>query len=65
MKPAISTAGSTAGRQSLCQPHSPQIEAAVGAGLSTQRITGSGCFAFPLMQWKTLDFRRGSAMLAA
>ena len=38
-KPAISTAGSAAaGRQSLCQPHSPQIEAAVGVGLSAQRI---------------------------
>jgi transposase len=37
-KPAISAAGSAAGRQSLCQPHSPQIEAAVGVGLSAQRI---------------------------
>jgi transposase len=37
-KPAISTAGSAAGRQSLCHPHSPQIEAAVGVGLSAQRI---------------------------
>jgi transposase len=37
-KPAISTAGSAAGRQSLCLPHSPQIEAAVGVGLSAQRI---------------------------
>ena len=37
-KPAISTTGSTAGRQSLCQPYSPQIEAAVGVGLSAQRI---------------------------
>ncbi len=37
-KPAISTTGSAAGRQSLCQPHSPQIEAAVGVGLSAQRI---------------------------
>jgi transposase len=37
-KPAISTPGSSAGRQSLCQPYSPQIEAAVGVGLSAQRI---------------------------
>src|SRR5580692_12737619 len=37
-KPANSTAGSAAGRQSLCQPYSPQIEAAVGVGLSAQRI---------------------------
>jgi hypothetical protein len=37
-KPAISTPGSAAGRQSLCQPHSPQIEAAVGVRLSAQRI---------------------------
>src|ERR1700691_1810379 len=37
-KPAISTAGSSAGRLSLCQPHSPQIEAAVAVGLSAQRI---------------------------
>jgi hypothetical protein len=37
-KPAISTAGSATGRQSLCQPHSPQIEAAVEVGLSAQRI---------------------------
>src|SRR5271170_5598416 len=37
-KPAISTAGSVAGRLSLCQPHSPQIEAAVAVGLSAQRI---------------------------
>ena len=37
-KPAISTAGSAAGRQSLCQPLLPQIEAAVGVGLSAQRI---------------------------
>jgi len=37
-KPAISTTGSAAGRQSLCQPHLPQIEAAVGVGLSAQRI---------------------------
>ena len=37
-KPAISTTGSTAGRQSLCQPYSPQIEAAVGVGVSAQRI---------------------------
>ncbi len=37
-KPAISTLGSTAGRQSLCQPYSPQIEAAVAVGLSAQRI---------------------------
>jgi transposase len=37
-KPAISTLGSTAGRQSLCQPWQPQIEAAVSVGLSAQRI---------------------------
>jgi transposase len=37
-KPAISTAGSATGRQSLCQPYSPRIEAAVGVGLSAQRI---------------------------
>ena len=37
-KPAISTAGSAAGRQSLCLPHLTQIEAAVGVGLSAQRI---------------------------
>src|SRR5580658_3305910 len=37
-KPAISTFGSTAGRQSLCQPWLPQIEAAVSVGLSAQRI---------------------------
>jgi len=37
-KPAISTLGSTAGRQSLCQPWQPQIEAAVAVGLSAQRI---------------------------
>jgi transposase len=37
-KPAISTAGSTAGRQSLCQPFSTQIVAAVAVGLSAQRI---------------------------
>src|SRR5271170_3186579 len=37
-EPAISTPGSTAGRQSLCQPHLPQIEAAVVVGLSAQGI---------------------------
>src|ERR1043166_2146350 len=37
-KPAISPPGSTVGRQSLCQPWLPQIEAAVSAGLSAQRI---------------------------
>ena len=37
-KPAISTPGSPAGRQSLCQPWQPQIEAAVAVGLSAQRI---------------------------
>jgi transposase len=37
-KPAISTPGSAAGRQSLCQPWQPQIEAAVAVGLSAQRI---------------------------
>jgi len=37
-KPAISTPGSMAGRQSLCQPWQPQIEAAVSVGLSAQRI---------------------------
>jgi transposase len=37
-KPAISTLGSMAGRQSLCQPWQPQIEAAVSVGLSAQRI---------------------------
>ena len=37
-KPAISTLGSTAGRQSLCQPWLAQIEAAVSVGLSAQRI---------------------------
>jgi transposase len=37
-KPAISTLGSTAGRQSLCQPWLGQIEAAVSVGLSAQRI---------------------------
>jgi len=37
-KPAISTLGSTAGRQSLCLPWEPQIEAAVSVGLSAQRI---------------------------
>src|SRR5258708_26527121 len=37
-EPAISTPGSTAGRQSLCQPHLTQIEAAVAGGLSAQRI---------------------------
>jgi len=31
-KPAISTPGSMAGRQSLCQPWQPQIEAAVLVG---------------------------------
>lgn len=35
--PAISTPGS-AGRQSVCLPWSPQIEAAVAVGLSAQRI---------------------------
>ena len=35
--PAISTPGS-AGRQSVCLPWAPQIEAAVSAGLSAQRI---------------------------
>ena len=35
--PAISTLGS-AGRQSVCLPWSPQIEAAVALGLSAQRI---------------------------
>ena len=34
-KPAISTTGSAAGRQSLCQPHLPVIEAAVGVGLGS------------------------------
>jgi transposase len=37
-KPAISTLGSTPGRQSLCQPWQPQIKAAVSVGLSAQRI---------------------------
>ncbi|HEV2455950.1 MAG TPA: hypothetical protein VGY98_16925 [Verrucomicrobiae bacterium] len=37
-KPAISTLGSTAGRQSLCWPWLGQIEAALAAGLSAQRI---------------------------
>lgn len=37
-KPAISTPGLMAGRQSLCQPWQPQIEAAVSVGLSAQRI---------------------------
>src|SRR5215471_5430857 len=37
-KPAISTAGSPPGRQSLCEPYSPFIEAAVASGLSAQRI---------------------------
>jgi transposase len=37
-KPAISTAGLAAGRQSLCLPLSPQIEAAVAVGLSAQGI---------------------------
>jgi transposase len=37
-KPAISTPGPTTGRQSLCQPWQPQIEAAVAVGLSAQRI---------------------------
>lgn len=37
-KPAISTAGSSAGRQSLCQPLPGQIVAAVAVGLSAQRI---------------------------
>jgi hypothetical protein len=34
----ISTARSAAGLQSFCQPHWPRIEAAVGVGLSAQRI---------------------------
>ena len=37
-KPAISTTGSAAGRQSLCQPYLAQIEPAVAVGLSAQRI---------------------------
>ena len=37
-KPAISTPGSPAGRQSLCQPWQAQIEAAVSVALSAQRI---------------------------
>jgi hypothetical protein len=37
-KPAVSTPGSTAGRQSLCQPHLPQIEVAVMVGLSAPRV---------------------------
>jgi transposase len=37
-KPAISTAGSPAGRPSLCQPWRAPIEAAVAGGLSAQRI---------------------------
>jgi transposase len=37
-KPAISTLGPTAGRQSLCLQWEPQIEAAVSVGLSAQRI---------------------------
>ena len=37
-EPAISTLGTTAGRQSLCRPWQPQIEAAVSVGLSAQRI---------------------------
>jgi transposase len=37
-KPAISTPGSMTGRQSLCLPWQPQIEAAVSVGLSAQRI---------------------------
>ncbi len=37
-KPAISTLGSAPGRQSLCEPSAPQIEAAVTAGLRAQRI---------------------------
>lgn len=37
-KPAISTAESTPGRQSLCEPYSRIIEAAVAVGLSAQRI---------------------------
>jgi hypothetical protein len=34
---AISTPGSLAGRQSLCQPWQPQIEAAVSVGLTQVR----------------------------
>jgi len=37
-EPAISTLGTTAGRQSLCLPWRPQIEASVSVGLSAQRI---------------------------
>lgn len=37
-EPAISTAGFSPGRQSLCQPFAPQIEAAAAVGLSAQRI---------------------------
>lgn len=37
-KPAISTAGSAPGRQSLCEPFAPIIEAALLSGLSAQRI---------------------------
>ena len=37
-EPAISTLGTTAGRQSLCRPWQTEIEAAVSAGLSAQRI---------------------------
>src|SRR5438046_162042 len=37
-KPAISTPGSTPGRQSLCEPYAPIIETAATAGLSAQRI---------------------------
>jgi transposase len=37
-KPAISTLGSAPGRQCLCQPWLPQIDAAVAVGLSAQRI---------------------------
>ena len=52
-KPAISTAGSVAGRQSLCLPHSPQIEAAVGVGLSAQRIY-QDLVCDPLEEWGKL-----------
>ena len=38
VKPAIPTAGSPAGRVSLCREFLPQIIAALGAGLSAQRI---------------------------
>ena len=37
-KPAISTAGSTGGRVSLCREHLPVITEAVAAGLSARRI---------------------------